>query len=833
VWNPATGRIFVTREVVRWDESRFSLTEGDMEITWDPNTEWQMPDIDRMDDCVENPNEIPPLEHGDENSAVPEVTDVAGDLDELPSVPSVPNMLPNMTDAPVMDDVSGVDDVVSVADVPIVGDAPSVGDAPVVEGVTHVPVVVPSVPIGADLDVGNIVKSSGPCPVVFNARVTRSRVKSVVNVNHMSMAEFEVAIRDHKLKCESTRKSQDSVDSGVHVSSLTENNFVHPGNVINQQADTLEVANGGSSTGAKCCSSRPLFVEHNISSDSDIQNLIDILSLSARIKQDDRIPTSLAAAKKSEHWSYWKEAIESELRSLEKHKTWISAPKVVSDGNARGNVVGSKWVFDLKLDKYGNILRYKARLVAQGFSQVEGVDYKETFAPVANRTTLRLVMSLAATMDLELQQMDVCTAFLNASLSESEQMFMKLPGGELTEGEVVKLQKCLYGLKQAPREWNIVINKFLVSLGYKRCKMDPCLYVKTDKSSGLFSFILLYVDDLIIGSSSIDNMKNIKKQLSAEYDMKDLGDLDYCLGLAFTRDRVKRTITIGQEKYVKEVLEQFGLSNCWSVPTPGDSKVVLSKNQCPTSSDDIGFMSTIPYREAVGSLLYIMCCTRPDIAFAVNSCARFMSNPGVVHWEAVLRIFKYLKGTMEKSITFGGMIGNREDLGTSGYTLLNEENCQVDYSKVLLGFSDANFGGCIDTRRSTTGYIFFFNGPISWCSKLQSTPAQSPCEAEYMSVYSAASESRFIAQLIAEIDETLCEDVVIFEDNTSAIALANHDKITARSKHIDIKYHGIQDWIRDGVLRLVHARTRVMCADALTKNLGKTLAGEHNRTMCG
>ena len=412
VWNPATGRIFVTREVVRWDESRFSLTEGDMEITWDPNTEWQMPDIDRMDDCVENPNEIPPLEHGDENSAVPEVTDVAGDLDELPSVPSVPNMLPNMTDAPVMDDVSGVDDVVSVADVPIVGDAPSVGDAPVVEGVTHVPVVVPSVPIGADLDVGNIVKSSGPCPVVSNARVTRSRVKSVVNVNHMSMAEFEVAIRDHKLKCESTRKSQDSVDSGVHVSSLTENNFVHPGNVINQQADTLEVANGGSSTGAKCCSSRPLFVEHNISSDSDIQNLIDILSLSARIKQDDRIPTSLAAAKKSEHWSYWKEAIESELRSLEKHKTWISAPKVVSDGNARGNVVGSKWVFDLKLDKYGNILRYKARLVAQGFSQVEGVDYKETFAPVANRTTLRLVMSLAATMDLELQQMEYALLFL-------------------------------------------------------------------------------------------------------------------------------------------------------------------------------------------------------------------------------------------------------------------------------------------------------------------------------------------------------------------------------------------------------------------------------------
>ena len=363
--------------------------------------------------------------------------------------------------------------------------------------------------------------------------------------------------------------------------------------------------------------------------------------------------------------------------------------------------------------------------------------------------------------------------------------------------------------------------------------MDPCLYMLDDKDTGVFSFILLYVDDLIIASNSVTHMLSIKRKLNAEYDMKDLGELDYCLGLSFARDRVARTIAIGQEHYIKATLEQFDMSKSWTVKTPGDSNINLTKDQCPTSNEAKAEMITIPYREAIGCLLYIMCCTRPDIAFAVNTCARFMGNPGMEHWKAVGRIMRYLKGTMKKSITMGSMIDKSEVLGKSAYSLLNSDNCKVDKKNVLLGFSDANFGGCPDTRRSTTGFIFFFNGPISWNSKLQPTVAQSPCEAEYMALYTAASESRWLSQLLDEISENLCKDVVIFEDNTSTIALANHDKITSRSKHIDIKYHGIQEWIQAGFLRLLHARTRVMCADGLTKNLGSNLAGDHNKTMCG
>jgi hypothetical protein len=543
------------------------------------------------------------------------------------------------------------------------------------------------------------------------------------------------------------------------------------------------------------------------------------------LNDDSRIPKSFAEAQSSEHWLEWKAAIDSELKSLLRHETWDEIDESVQPGDY-DNVVGSKWVFDIKTDKDGNIIRYKARLVAQGFTQVEGVDYKETYAPVANRTTLRLVMSLAAQMDLELEHMDVCTAFLNAHLPEGERMHMRLPPGVKLEGKssIVQLLRCLYGLKQSPREWNKVINAFLIKLGYTRCKMDPCLYTLKDSVTETFSFILLYVDDLIMASSSVAHMEQLKGKLHAEYDMKDLGALSYCLGLAFTRDRKARTLEIDQEKYIRETLNLFDMSECFEASTPADPNIKLSPAHCPKSKKDVDFMSKIPYREAVGRVLYIMCCTRPDIAFAVNQCARFMDNPGIEHWNGILRILRYLKRTMKTHLTFGRMIGDSALLGSSAYSFLNDSNCKVAKNKVLLGFSDADHAGCPTTRRSTTGYIFFFNGPISWSSKLQQTAAQSPCESEYMAVGAAANESRWLSQLMNEISPSMCEDVIIFEDNTSTIGLANNGKISTRSKHIDVKYHAIQEFIEAHYLRLLYCDTKRMCADALTKNLGPNLS---------
>ena len=830
VWNMATNKIFVTREVVRFDEDKFEVSDEDMvppaEFAEGWFNDWTGSSVDvPISMAVEGTSDEPLLEFPDANVTSEPIVPPMVPSDVTPGVPNVPNLATVMPNGEIVQ-TSEID--------------------------RQVPVPVPT---GAEVLVENIVVPV--VPVEATARVTRSRMQPAFHVDSISDQDLDMLLTEHNecvnqahiawektwLECDSgvisgegagenPGENSRNVESGDCFSQFLSPNVNEVSN--NQDFDLLSSPPVDKTvTGSSSLFSKPSVDESGFAQfpKPDL-TLESFWNLSATVKSDPRIPKSYYEAFKSDQWPKWKEAIDSELGSLAKHQTW-EAVDVSSDSEKFENAVGSKWVFDLKTNKKGEILRYKARLVAQGFTQVEGVDYKETYAPVASRTTLRMVMSLAAQMDLELEHMDVCTAFLNAKLPEGEQMYMKVPPGVQDGEKVVKLLRCLYGLKQSPREWNLVINAFLVSLGYKRCKLDPCLYTYKDKESGAFSFILLYVDDLIIGSNTVSHMKSIKSSLNGEYDMKDLGALDFCLGLAFSRNRVVRTIEISQEQYVKETLEVFDMQDCYYAKTPGDKNIKLCKAQCPQSSEDIAAMVSIPYREAVGRLLYVMCCTRPDISYAVNQCARYMDNPGMVHWEAVKRIMRYLKGTMKKSITLGSMIANRELLGKSGYSLLNDTNCVVDMSKTLLGFSDSDHAGCVDTRRSTSGYVFFFNGPISWNSKLQQRPAGSPCESEYVGLHGAAAESRWISQLYNEISEDICQDVVIFEDNTSAIALAKHDKITPRSKHIDIKYHVLQDWIHAGFLRLLYCGTRVMCADGLTKNLGTTLATEHTRTVCG
>ena len=555
---------------------------------------------------------------------------------------------------------------------------------------------------------------------------------------------------------------------------------------------------------------------------------IDTCALQAEMKASVPIPHSYEAALRSSHVPKWKEAMEAELAAMKEHNTWedVGPSDLPVD-----HFVGSKWLYDLKCGADGDILRYKGRVVAQGFSQIEGVDYRETFAPVASRATMRLILSIAAQQDMEIEQMDVCTAFLNAPLPEDEQMIMKAPKGYPSETGYVRLLKSLYGLKQAPREWNIMLDKCIRKMGYKRCRLDRCLYFKRDAQNELSDFILVYVDDLIIGSMSTTDMQSVKAQFNEQFKMKDLGPLKYCLGLLFERDRENRTISISQEKYIQETLEMFDMTDATPVNTVMSSGCKLDRSQCPVTEEDKDAMKDIPYRMAVGRLLYIMCCTRPDIAFAVNSCAKFMGNPGMEHWDAVKRIMRYLKGTATKRLTLGGMINKQSD--NSGYSLLNEVNCPCSHDKVLLGYSDADYAGCVDTRRSTTGFIFFFNGPISWNSRRQSTVALSPCEAEYMALAAAASESRWLSQLLHEISPNLCKKVIVFEDNTSTIALGKHGRITPRSKHIDVKHHFLQELVEEGYLTIHYAKTTRMCADLLTKNLGSRILSMHNNTVMG
>jgi hypothetical protein len=260
--------------------------------------------------------------------------------------------------------------------------------------------------------------------------------------------------------------------------------------------------------------------------------------------------------------------------------------------------------------------------VAKGFLQKEGFDYTETFAPVSKMTTIRSLLVIANELDMSIRQLDVKTAFLNGEIEE--EIFMIQPPGYIESGKahlVCKLQKSLYGLKQAPRAWNIVINKALHSFGFKQADQDPCLF--TRRVGTTVMFLGLFVDDIILASNNQKETNKVVEHLSKLFDIKDLGDLEYFLGIKI--ERSKNFLHLTQRKYIEGMLKKFNMEDCKPVSTPSDPKVRLSKDMCPTSKDDIEEMEVVPYREAVGSILFLMVATRPDLSYAISSVLQIFS----------------------------------------------------------------------------------------------------------------------------------------------------------------------------------------------------------------
>ena len=513
-------------------------------------------------------------------------------------------------------------------------------------------------------------------------------------------------------------------------------------------------------------------------------------------------PSSYTEAVQGPEASHWEEAIASEYGSLMKCGTWELV--ILPEGR---KAIGCKWVFRKKYASTGEIERYKARLVALGYAQVEGVDYAETFAPVAKFTSIRLILAIAAILDLDLFQMDVDTAFLNGMLEE--EIYMKQPKGFVNPKKakyVCKLKRGLYGLKQSPRIWNFNIDTFLKECGFKACGPDHCFYVMWTSGDKLFIIVVLYVDDLIITSNSDPLMSEFKAKLCEKYKMKDLGELHWCLGMRVTRDRTKRTITLDQEKYIGDVLKRFNMLDCKPMLTPADGSIKLTREMSPTTAAEVSRMENVPYMSAVGSLMYAMVGTRPDIAFAVGAVSRYASNPGELHWRAVKRILRYLKGTAGRGLVFSGSL--TQDKGSAGVT--------------VIGYSDADWAGSLDDRRSTTGYVFQLGGgAISWCSRKQKTTALSSTEAEYMAVAAAIKEALWLRFLLREAGFPQDEPTVIFEDNQSCIALAKNPGKHDRTKHIDIRYHFAREQVieYENVV-LIYRPTDEMVADMNTKALG-------------
>ncbi|MCO5601485.1 hypothetical protein L7F22_055606 [Adiantum nelumboides] len=380
-------------------------------------------------------------------------------------------------------------------------------------------------------------------------------------------------------------------------------------------------------------------------------------------------------------------------------------------------------------------------------------------------TTLCTVLGLVAIQDMELVQMDVKIAFLHGDLDET--IYMKQPEGfvnELTKPTkaelVCKLRKALYGLKQGSRQWYQKFDKLMQSQGYTRSQEDCCLYTRKANDSSLI-ILILYVDDMLIAGKSIDEINQLKKMLSTQFSMKDLGAANLFLGMRIKRDKQRGILELSQEKYIQKFLQRFSMQGGKSLSTPMQAYIKLGKEDSPMTDAEREEMAKVPYSSAVGSLMYAMVATRPDIAYAVGVVSRYMSNLGKKHWEAVKKILRYLQGTASSCLRFRN--------------------------------SDAFIVGYTDCMSSST------------------------TEAEYVAAFDASKEAIWLARLVGDLG--IHQVPVLHCDSQIAIALANNPVFHSKSKHIEVRYHVTRDVLAGKRIELAKVHTDNNPADALTKSL--------------
>ena len=421
--------------------------------------------------------------------------------------------------------------------------------------------------------------------------------------------------------------------------------------------------------------------------------------------------------------------------------------------------------------------------------------------------SLRAILAFVAKQDLELVQMDVKTAFLHGELEE--EIYMDQAEGFRSKGQeakVCRLKHSIYGLKQSSRQWYLRFHRAVLGYGFVMIEQDHCVYLKQSKSG--FLILTLYVVDILMASNDKRLVSETKAWLSSQFDMKDMGDAAYVLGVKILRDRSRRTLGLSQETYIKKVLERFNMANAKPIDTPVIKNHGLSKNDCPKTPADRAKMAKVPYASAIGSLMYAMVCTRPDLAYAVGLLSWFQSDPGQSHWNAVKRVLRYLVGTADYTLCYGG-------------------------SNVLLqGYTDADWAGDLDERKSTSAYVFLLNGgAISWRSKKQGMIALSTMEAEYIAAAAAVQEAVWLRCLLMSLEVIPDADdpVKLLSDSMSAIDYSKDSKFHARTKHIEIKYHFVRNK-KDEVL-LSYIPTGEMIADPLTKPLVIDLFRKHVKSM--
>lgn len=492
-------------------------------------------------------------------------------------------------------------------------------------------------------------------------------------------------------------------------------------------------------------------------------------------------PQTVEEALSSSQAKEWKNAMDEEFNSLMKNGTWE-----LVDLPSGKMALPNKWVFKAKTDQQGKIIRYKARLVIKGYAQKKGIDYQEVYSPVVRYTSIRYLFALAAQHNFQIEQMDAVSAFLQGIIDT--EIYMLQPEMYRDGSQVCHLKKSIYGLKQASRLWNMKLSNVLKEMGIQQSKTDPCIYYNTEKGI----FIAVWVDDVILFTSQQTDVNELKGKLKLKLNMKDLGKASQCVGLNITRSQ--NMIMLDQEKYIKEILSRFNMSDCKTVKTPVEVGLKFSENTEEEIFD-------CPYQQAIGSLLYVAQGTRPDISFIVNALSRYNKEPKSEHWAAVKRVLRYLQGTKEYKLTY-----------------TKSGKCEIT------GYCDADWAGDVRDRKSCTGYIFMLQGgAISWCSRKQQTVALSTAEAEYMAMGSAAQEALWLQQLQTELGQG-AGTLAVYSDNQSAIKLTVNDCFLPRSKHIDIRFHFLKDHVNNNNLRFCYVKGSENVSDILTKG---TTADKH------
>jgi hypothetical protein len=529
-------------------------------------------------------------------------------------------------------------------------------------------------------------------------------------------------------------------------------------------------------------------------------------------------PKNIKEALTSPQRSKWIESIKEEYQAMVKYETFAplnNEAKLALETNSI-KVHGTRVVFAIKRNDRGEIVRYKSRLVVQGYTMEPGIDFDSTFSPVAWLNSIRMITALACMHKLEMIHTDVPNAYLNGKATKL--VLVKLPemwndtiGPSLgPDGTPVMMMRSVYGTPDAGKNWNTCIHKFFILEGFIQCKKEPCIYTKGKLPTG--TIIGMWVDDNYIISGDIEERNRLIRDMEKQFNVKNLGIISFSLGLHF--HWTNQGLMMSQTAYIEKIATKFKMEGCKPLYVPMQKEDKPTADMSPKDEDTKKKMAKIPYRNAIGSLLYLAICTRPDICYVVSALARFSHNPGERHWKLVQNIIRYVVHTKNQGLFF--------KLGS-----------QVIENMTTTAYCDASFNDTANGK-STLGYIMMLSDcyPISWRSKLTTVTSQSTMETELMAIHALAKETVWTRMVLEEISSLVLTPTTIYCDNSPAIQATKEPRVTERNKHIRYKFFYVADLVRDKEVSVVKIRSEDQVADILTKPIANPQFSKLRFSLC-